>query len=115
MTITIYHNPRCSKSRETLALLREYEVEPHIVEYLNSPPSRQRLGAILGILGLEPRQFMRQNEAPYTKFGLDDPGLDRAALLTAMTENPVLIERPIVVNGTKAALNRPSEAVLEII
>jgi len=115
MTLTIYHNPKCSKSRQTLALLRENGVEPQIVEYLNSPPSPQRLSEILDFLGLEPRAVMRKNEAPYKDLGLDDPGLDRAALLTAMTENPVLIERPIVVNGTKAALGRPPEAALDIL
>ncbi len=115
MTITIYHNPRCSKSRQTLALLRERGIEPQVVEYLDTPPNAQRLGEILDLLSLEPRAVMRKKEAPYKDLGLDDAGLSRAALLEAMAENPVLIERPIVVNGAKAALGRPPEAVLDIL
>ena len=115
MTVTIYHNPRCSKSRQTLALLRERGVEPQIVEYLTAPPDAARLGEILDMLGLEPRAIMRKQEAPYKDLGLDDPALDRAALLRAMVENPILIERPIVVKGASAALGRPPEAVLDIL
>ena len=115
MDVTIYHNPRCSKSRQTLELLRDRGVEPRIVEYLKSPPSAERLGEILDLLGAEPRAVMRKKEAPYKELGLDDPKLSRAALIKAMVDHPILIERPIVVAGGKAAMGRPPEAVLEIL
>ncbi|MDF1794513.1 MAG: arsenate reductase (glutaredoxin) [Thalassobaculaceae bacterium] len=115
MTVRIYHNPRCSKSRQTLALLQQKGVVPEIVEYLKTPPSAADLDAMLAAMGLEPRAAMRRKEAPYKDLGLDDPALDRAALIKAMVDNPILIERPIVVNGTKAAMGRPPEAVLEIL
>jgi arsenate reductase (glutaredoxin) len=115
MDVTIYHNPRCSKSRQTLELLRDRGVDPRIVEYLKSPPSAKRLGEILDLLGAEPRAVMRKNEAPYKDLGLDDPKLSRAALIKAMVDHPILIERPIVVAGGKAAMGRPPEAVLKIL
>jgi arsenate reductase len=115
MPVTIYHNPRCSKSRQTLELLRGRGVEPTIVEYLKDPPSAKRLGELLDLLGLEPRALMRKGEAPYKDLNLADPGLGRAALIKAMAESPILIERPIVVKGAKAALGRPPEAVLKIL
>ena len=115
MPVTIYHNPRCSKSRRTLDLLRGRVIEPEIVEYLKTPPSAARLDELLGLLGLEPRQLMRRKEAAYTELGLNDPALSRAALIAAMAEAPILIERPIVVAGGKAALGRPPEAVLDIL
>ena len=115
MAVTIYHNPRCSKSRQTLALLNERGLEVEIVEYLKTPPDAATLGDLLDGLGLEPRDLMRQKEAPYKDLRLDDPSLDRTALIAAMVENPVLIERPIVVAGGRAALGRPPEAVLEIL
>lgn len=115
MPVTIYHNPRCSKSRRTLELLRGRGIEPEIVEYLRTPPSAARLDELLGLLGLEPRQLMRRTEAAYAALGLDDPALPRAALVAAMAETPVLIERPIVVANGKAALGRPPEAVLDIL
>ena len=115
MTVTIYHNPRCSKSRQTLALLRERGIEPEVVEYLKTPPDAARLGALLDMLGLAPRDLMRRKEAPYKDLGLDDPTLGRDALIAAMVSNPILIERPIVVAGPKATLGRPPEAVLEIL
>jgi len=115
MTVTIYHNPRCSKSRATLALLRERGVEPHIVEYLKDPPDAAELGRILRMLGKEPRDLLRRKEAAWKEAGLDDPSLDRAALIAAMVEHPILIERPIVVSGAKAAIGRPPEAVLDIL
>jgi len=115
MTVTIYHNPRCSKSRQTLQLLGDRGVEPEVVEYLETPPNAAELGRLLDLLSLEPRQLMRRKEAPYTELGLDDPGLGRAALIRAMVENPILIERPIVVTNGQAALGRPPEAVLEIL
>lgn len=115
MSVTIYHNPRCSKSRQTLQLLRDRGVEPRIVEYLKTPPDASMLDEFLGKLGLEPRQLMRRKEASYAELNLADESLDRASLIRAMVENPILIERPIVVTDGKVALGRPPEAVLEIL
>jgi arsenate reductase len=115
MSVTIYHNPRCSKSRETLSLLRDRGVEPEIVEYLKDPPSEEVLSDLLTRLGLEPRALMRRKEAEYAELGLDDPTLSREALIAAMVAHPKLIERPIVVKEGKAALGRPPQAVLEIL
>jgi arsenate reductase len=115
MAVTIYHNPRCSKSRQTLALLQDRGIEPKVVEYLSDTPDDATLDALLKKLKLEPRDLMRRKEAPYKDLGLDDPGLSRAALIAAMVEHPILIERPIVVKGARAALGRPPEAVLEIL
>ena len=115
MTVTIYHNPHCSKSRQTLALLEENGVTPDIVEYLNTPPSASELGTILDKLGMEPRALMRKKEEPYKALNLADESLGRDALIKAMVDNPILIERPVVVNGGKYALGRPPENVLEIL
>ena len=115
MSIQIYHNPRCSKSRETLQLLRDRGIEPEIIEYLKAPPSVEELDAILKKLGMEPRELMRKKEAPYDENDLLDPSLDRLALIQAMVKFPILIERPIVVNGDKAAIGRPPENVLAIL
>ncbi len=115
MSVTIYHNPKCSKSRETLALLRDQGVDPQVVEYLKEPPSAAVLDDLLTRLGLEPRALMRRKEAEYADLGLDDPSLSRDALIAAMVAHPRLIERPIVVTGNKAALGRPPQAVLEIL
>jgi len=116
MNITIYHNPRCSKSRQTLSLLSERGIEPKVVEYLVSPPDRTTLERILDLLGLEPRELMRRNESEYKELGLGDPELTRDALIDAMLAHPRLIERPIVVrDNTSAALGRPPERVLEIL
>ncbi len=115
MSVKIYHNPRCSKSRQTLALIKEKGVEPEIVEYLKNPPSAETLTALLSQLGLEPRQLIRRGEAIYKELKLNDTALSDDALITAMVENPILIERPIVSSGSKAALGRPPEAVLDIL
>jgi arsenate reductase len=116
MKVQIFHNPRCSKSRATLQLLREHGVEPEIIEYLKTPPSAAELERILKLLGMEPRELMRTQEAEYREAGLDDPQLSRAALLAAMVEHPRLIERPIVIrDGRRAALGRPPESVLELL
>lgn len=115
MSVTIYHNPRCSKSRQTLELLQEKGIEPEIVEYLKTPPSMQDLTNILRMLGFEPRDLMRKKEDPYKANGLDDDSLSRDQLIQAMHDNPVLIERPIVVKGKKAAVGRPPESVLDIL
>ena len=112
----ILHNPRCSKSRQTLTLLQNNGVEPEIVEYLKTPPDTIALDEILVLVGKEPREVMRRKEEPYKALGLDDPAKTRAELVQAMVENPVLIERPIVVNdGKQAALGRPPEQVLAIL
>jgi arsenate reductase (glutaredoxin) len=115
MNVTIYHNPRCSKSRQTLQLLQERGVEPRIIEYLKTPPSASELDAILKLLALQPRELMRRKEAPYAELGLDDPALSREELIAAMVENPVLIERPVVLANGRAALGRPAENVLAIL
>ena len=115
MSLVIYHNPRCSKSRQTLALLHERGLEPEIVLYLESPPSEAELEELLDMLGMPARDLMRRKEAPYRELGLDDPSLTRAELVAAMVSHPVLIERPVVVSGTRAAIGRPPEKVLEIL
>ena len=115
MSVVIYHNPRCSKSRETLELIRGKGIEPKVVEYLKTPPSAKELKSLVARLGIAPRDLIRKKEAPYKDLGLDDPKLSDDALIKAMVENPVLIERPIVVKGDKAALGRPPEAVLKIL
>jgi arsenate reductase len=115
MPVTIYHNPRCSKSRETLALIEAKGVKPVIVEYLKTPPSATELKGLLAKLGMKPRALMRTKEPQYKALGLDDPKLSDDALIAALVKNPVLIERPIVVNGGKAALGRPPEAVRKIL
>jgi arsenate reductase len=113
--ITIFHNPRCSKSRAALELLRENGCEPHIVEYLQDPPSVQELERILNLLGMEPRELMRRKEEEYRLERLDDSGLTRKQLIKALHDHPRLIERPIVLANGKAVLGRPPESVLEIL
>ena len=115
MSIKIYHNPRCSKSRQTLQLLQEQGVNLEIIEYLKTPPSAEELNDILQKLGMEPRELMRKNETEYKSSGLNDEMLDRQALINGMVKHPILIERPIVVANDKAAIGRPPEAVLAIL
>jgi arsenate reductase len=115
MSVKIYHNPRCGKSRQTLQLLQEQGIEPEIIEYLKTPPSADELNIILKKLGMEPRELMRKNEAEYKVSGLNDETLDREALINGMVSHPILIERPIVVANDKAAIGRPPEAVLTIL
>ncbi len=115
MSVTIYHNPRCSKSRQTLQLLRDKGIEPNIVEYLSTPPNPAELADILDRLGLEPRDLMRKKEAEYAEAGLDNPGLSREELIQRMVDYPKVIERPIVLKDNKAAVGRPPENVLEIL
>lgn len=115
MTVSIYHNSRCSKSRQTLALLNENGVEPTIIEYLKTPPDRETLITLLAMLGVGPRELMRKGEAIYKEKNLADTGLDDDALIDAMLEDPILIERPIVVSNGKAVIGRPPENVLAII
>ena len=111
MSVTIYHNPRCSKSRQTLALLRDNGVEPSIVEYLDNMPSSGQLKGILAKLGLGPRDILRTKEAK--EEGLD-PALDGDALIDAIAANPRVLQRPIVVSSDKACIGRPPERVLDI-
>lgn len=115
MTATIYHNPRCSKSRETLKLLTDRGTDLAIVKYLETPPSAAELERVLTLLGLAPRQLMRKQQKEYKALGLDDETLSHAALVQAMVDNPILIERPIVLANGKAALGRPPEQVLTIL
>lgn len=114
-SITIYHNPRCSKSRQTLALLQERGIEPAVVPYLEQPPDPATLKTLLTALELSPRQLMRRGESRYKELSLDDPDLSDDALIQAMSDNPILIERPIVVTGKGAALGRPPENVLKLL
>lgn len=116
MGIVIYHNPRCSKSRETLALLERQGISPTVVAYLETPPSPAEIGDLLTLLGMaDARDLMRKGEAEYKELGLDDPSLGQGALIAAMVAHPRLIERPIVVNGRRAAIGRPPEKVLAIL
>ncbi len=114
-SIRIYHNPRCSKSRNTLELITEQGKDVDIVEYLKTPPSRKELVEILDMLGLEPRELMRTHEAEYKDNQLADESLSRDQLIDAMVQFPKLIERPIVIHNGKAAIGRPPERVLEIL
>jgi arsenate reductase len=113
--IVIYHNSRCSKSRQALALLEQRGIEPRIVDYLRNPPSAAELTSILEMLALEPRQLMRSGEPDYAVAGLDDPDLGRDALIDAMVRYPGVIQRPIVIAGGRAVIGRPPEKVLEIL
>ncbi len=116
MTITIYHNSRCSKSRDTLALLQQRGIEPNVVAYLDTPPDTATVRGLLKKLGLaDARALMRKGEAEYKDLNLADPALSQDALIAAMVAHPKLIERPIVVNGDKAAIGRPPENVLGIL
>jgi len=113
--VTIYHNPRCSKSRQTLQILQDKGIQPTLVEYLETPPDAAELNRILELLGMEPRNLMRKKESEYKDAGLDDPSLSRDELIAAMVTHPKLIERPIVLANGKAALGRPPEKVVEIL
>lgn len=113
--ITIFHNPRCSKSRQTLQLLNENGVEPEIVEYLKVGVCQDTVESLLSKLGVEPRAMMRTKEAEYKEQNLGDDNVSRDALINAIVATPKLLERPIVVNGDKAAIGRPPENVLDII
>lgn len=111
----IYHNPRCSKSRQTLSLLEENNVTPVIVEYLKTPPTTDELKTIIDQLGITPRDLLRKGEAIYKELGLADTALSDDALIEAMCANPKLIERPIVIKDGKAKIGRPPESVLDIV
>lgn len=113
--IRIYHNPRCSKSRETLALLQEQGLQVEVIEYLKNSPSAAELTDILQKLGLSARELLRKGEDEYQSLNLADPNLTEAMLIEAMANHPILIERPIVVQGQQARLGRPPQKVLEIV
>ncbi|MFT6558035.1 arsenate reductase (glutaredoxin) [Sneathiella sp.] len=115
MSVKILHNPRCSKSRQTLELIREKGIEPLVIEYLKTPPTKQELTEILSKLGIKPRDLMRKGEAEYKENSLSDPSLSDDQLIDAMVAVPKLIERPIVLNGDKVRIGRPPESVLEIL
>jgi len=116
MTITIYHNPRCSKSRETLALLQERGVEPQVLLYLEQTPTVAEIRTLLEKLGMtDARDLMRKGEEEYKSLGLNDTTLTQDALIAALAGHPRLVERPIVVNGQRAAIGRPPESVIEIL
>ncbi len=112
---TIYHNPRCSKSRETLKLIEDRGIDPEIILYLNNPPNAKTLKNILKLLDIKARDLLRKKEAEYKSLGLDNDTLSEQDLIQAMIEHPKLMERPIVINAGKAALGRPPENVLTIL
>ena len=113
--VTLYHNPRCSKSRDALKLLREQGQEPEVILYLETPPNAKTLKALLGKLGIGARDLLRKGEDAYSALNLADETLSETALIKAMVENPKLIERPIAVNGDKAIIGRPPENVKTIL
>jgi arsenate reductase len=113
--IIIYHNPECGTSRNTLALIRNAGVEPHVVEYLKTPPSRALLEQLIDRAGTTPRELLREKGTPYAELGLGDESLDDDSLIDAMIEHPVLINRPLVVSPLGVRLCRPSEVVLDIL
>lgn len=114
-SIRIYHNPRCSKSRMTMQLLNDRDIEAEVVEYLKTPPSREELQNLLDMLGLQPRELMRTHEAEYRENNLADESLSNDQLVEAMVKFPKLIERPIVICNGRAAIGRPPERILEIL
>ena len=113
--IVIYHNPDCGTSRNTLAMIRNSGIEPHVVEYLKTPPSRTMLEQLIERAGISPRALLRQKGTPYAELDLDDDSLTDAALVDAMMAHPVLINRPLVVSPLGVKLCRPSEAVLDLL
>ena len=113
--IVIYHNPDCGTSRNVLALIRNSGVEPHVVEYLKTPPVRTLLAELIGRAGMKPRDLLREKGTPFADLGLADPSLSDDALLDAMMEHPILINRPLVVTPLGVKLCRPSEAVLDLL
>ena len=113
--IVIYHNPECGTSRNTLAMIRNTGIEPHVVEYLKTPPSRAMLENMIERAGLSPRELLREKGTPYAELGLGDESLSDSALVDAMMDHPILINRPLVVSPLGVRLCRPSEAVLDIL
>lgn len=115
MTVTIYHNPACGTSRNTLAMIRQSGEEPHVIEYLKTPPAREELVKLIDAIGIRPRELLREKGTPYAELGLGDPSLTDDALIDAMMARPILINRPIVETEKGAALCRPSEKVLSLL
>ncbi len=115
MSLKIYHNPRCTKSRQTLELLKSKGLEPEVIEYLKNPPSAKELDQILSSLNVEPQAITRKSEELYQQLELSQKKLNRQEWIEVLVKNPILIERPIVMNGKKAAVGRPPENVLEIL
>lgn len=115
MTVKIYHNPKCSKSRQTLALIRERGIEPEIVEYLKTPPSPEELKRIIDQLNIPPTELLRTGEKEYRELGLDRDGIDDTTVIETMCEHPRLMQRPIVLVGEDARIGRPPEAVSGIL
>ncbi|GHC71171.1 arsenate reductase (glutaredoxin) [Limoniibacter endophyticus] len=115
MDIIIYHNPDCGTSRNTLAMIRNSGIEPHVIEYLKTPPSRAMLVQLIERMGTDLRALLRKKDTPYTALGLDDPGLTDDQLLDAMMTHPILINRPVVISPKGVKLCRPSEEVLELL
>ncbi|MER9254100.1 arsenate reductase (glutaredoxin) [Mesorhizobium sp. M0598] len=115
MTITIYHNPDCSTSRNTLAMIRQSGEEPEVIEYLKNPPSREKLVELIAAMGMTPRQLLREKGTPYAELGLGEPKWSDDEILDFMLAHPILINRPIVVTPLGTMLARPSEAVLDIL
>jgi arsenate reductase len=113
--IIIYHNPECGTSRNTVALIRNAGVEPHVIEYLKTPPSRAQLEQLIERAGITPRDLLREKGTPYADLGLGDASLGDSALIDAMMAHPILINRPLVVSPLGVKLCRPSEAVLDIL
>jgi arsenate reductase (glutaredoxin) len=113
--VRIFHNPKCSKCRLTMDILNDKGIDVTVVEYLNTPPNSAELNEVLNMLGMEPRDLMRKHETPYKDNNLENPDLSREQLIQAMIDNPVLIERPIIINGNKATIGRPPEKVLDIL
>ncbi|MEQ6331866.1 arsenate reductase (glutaredoxin) [Sphingobium sp. MK2] len=113
--IIIYHNPECGTSRNTLAMIRNAGIEPHVIEYLKTPPSRALLESLIARAGMTPRALLREKGTPFADLGLDDDSLSDAALIDAMMAHPILINRPLVVSPLGVKLCRPSEAVLDIL
>jgi arsenate reductase len=113
--VTIWHNPRCSKSRETLALLQEHGIQPEIRDYLKVPPTAAEVDTLLDLLGGEPRALLRDNEAAFKATGLKAAALGRKEITSLIARHPALLQRPVVVAGTKAAIGRPPEAVLKVV
>ncbi len=113
--VVIYHNPDCGTSRNTLAMIRNAGIEPHVVEYLKTPPARALLVDLIGRAGLTPRQLLREKGTPYAELGLGDESISDEELIDAMMEHPVLINRPLVVTPLGVRLCRPSEAVLDLL
>lgn len=115
MTVTIYHNPDCGTSRNTLAMIRQSGIEPTVIEYLKTPPSREKLKQLISAMGISARALLREKGTPYMELGLDDPKWSDENLIDRMLEHPILINRPIVITPKGVRLCRPSEAVLDVL